>query len=205
MEYVQANMSLGMGRYHQDLKIVAPYARPSAPLRRGPDGLEFLLQGTILKVAPVSTKYLSFVYSSVKKIRPTLAGKCIAVAVACAGVAAEPKVVRWLISFPTKHRAKRTCEPYGRSSCEIYRCYCQGFETNKNWGRKGATFRSGVTTLFVASLPAVGSRAPTMLSWGGCDCRVVATSSIPQGVCSFHHSCSYPVGASSYRFSHGRR
>jgi hypothetical protein len=48
---------------------------PSAPLRRGPDGLEFLLQGTILNVAPVSTKYLSFVNSSVKKIRPALAGK----------------------------------------------------------------------------------------------------------------------------------
>jgi hypothetical protein len=55
--------------------------------------LEFLLQGTILIVAPVSTKYLSFVNSSVKKIRLALAGKCIAVAVACVGVAAEPKVV----------------------------------------------------------------------------------------------------------------
>jgi hypothetical protein len=56
---------------------------PSAPLRRGPDGLEFLVQGTMLNVAPVSTKYLSFVNLSVKKIRPALAGKCIAVAVAC--------------------------------------------------------------------------------------------------------------------------
>jgi hypothetical protein len=32
------------------------------PLSRGPDGLEFWLQGTMLKVAPVSTKYLSFVF-----------------------------------------------------------------------------------------------------------------------------------------------
>jgi hypothetical protein len=56
---------------------------PSAPLRRGPDGLEFLVQGTMLSVAPVSTKYLSFVNSSVRKMRPALAGKCIAVAVAC--------------------------------------------------------------------------------------------------------------------------
>jgi hypothetical protein len=55
---------------------------PSAPLRRGPDGLEFLLQGTMLNVAPVSIKYLSFDNSSVKKIRPALAGKCIAMAVA---------------------------------------------------------------------------------------------------------------------------
>ncbi len=40
---------------------------PSVPLRRGPDGLEFWLQGTILKVAPVSTKYLSLVSLSVRK------------------------------------------------------------------------------------------------------------------------------------------
>ncbi len=54
-----------------------------APLRRGPDRLEFWLQGTMLKVAPVSTKYLSLVNSSVRNIKPAFAGKCIAVAVAC--------------------------------------------------------------------------------------------------------------------------
>ncbi len=64
---------------------------PSAPLRRGPDGLEFQLQGTMLSVASVSTKYLSFINSSVKTIKPAFAGKCIAVAVACVGLAAEPK------------------------------------------------------------------------------------------------------------------
>ncbi len=63
---------------------------PSALLRRGPDGLEFWLQGTMLKVAPVSTKYLSFVNLSVRKIDPALAGKCIAVAVTCARMDAEP-------------------------------------------------------------------------------------------------------------------
>jgi hypothetical protein len=77
---------------------------PSAPLSRGPDGLEFWLQGTMLKVAPVSTKYLSFVKSSVRIMSPALAGKCIAVAVTCAKLAAEPKMVRRHISFPTKHR-----------------------------------------------------------------------------------------------------
>ncbi len=82
---------------------------PSAPLRRGPDGLEFWLQGTMLKVAPVSTKYLSLVNSSVKKIKPAFEGKCIAVAVACVGKAAEPKEVRRQASFPTKNRAKCTC------------------------------------------------------------------------------------------------
>jgi hypothetical protein len=63
---------------------------PICPFEKGPDGLEFWLQGTMLKVAPVSTKYLSFVNSSVKKINPALAGKCIAVAVACVAMAAEP-------------------------------------------------------------------------------------------------------------------
>jgi hypothetical protein len=67
---------------------------PSAPLRRGPDGLEFWLQGIMLKVAPLSTKYQSFVNLSVRKINPAIAGKCMAVAVACVGMAAEQKVVQ---------------------------------------------------------------------------------------------------------------
>jgi hypothetical protein len=58
----------------------------------------------MLNVAPVSTKYLSFVNSSVKKINPALAGKCMAVVVACVGLAAEPKVVQWQARFPTKYR-----------------------------------------------------------------------------------------------------
>jgi hypothetical protein len=67
----------------------------------------------MLTVTPVSTKYLLFVNSSVKKINLALAGKCIAVPVEFVGMAAEAKVVRQLISFPTKQRAKRTCEPCG--------------------------------------------------------------------------------------------
>jgi hypothetical protein len=63
----------------------------------------------MLKVAPVSTYYLSLVNSSVKNIEPALAGKYIAVAVACVEKAAEPKVVRRRISFPTKNRAECTC------------------------------------------------------------------------------------------------
>jgi hypothetical protein len=89
---------------------------PSAPLRRGPDGLEFWLQGTMLKVAPVSSNYLSLVSLSVRKISPALAWKCIAVAVTCAGLAAEPKVVRQQTSFPTKHRVDHTCEPCWRGN-----------------------------------------------------------------------------------------
>jgi hypothetical protein len=110
---------------------------PSAPLSKGPDGLEFWLQGTMLKVAPVSTKYLSFVSSSVRIISPALAGKCIAVAKACAGLAVEPKMVLRQISFPTKHRVGHTCEPYWRSNCEICTRHCQGSETNENLGGRG--------------------------------------------------------------------
>jgi hypothetical protein len=54
-------------------------------------------------------------------------------------------------------------------------------------GRGGETFEAGATAPFVTSPSAVGSRAPTSLSRGGRDCRVVAASSIPGGVCSLHH------------------
>jgi hypothetical protein len=110
---------------------------PSAPLRRGPDGLEFWLQGTMLKVTPVLSKYLSLVSLSVRKISPALAGKCIAVAVACAGLAAEPKVVRRQTSFPTKHRVEHTCEPCWRSNYEICTRHCQGSEKSGNLGGRG--------------------------------------------------------------------
>jgi hypothetical protein len=116
---------------------------PSAPLSRGPDGLEFSLQGTMLQVAPVLTKYLSIVSSSVRKMSPALAGKCIAVAMACAGLAAEPKMVRRQTSFPTKHRVQYTCEPYGLSNCEICTRHCQGSEMNGNLGGRRGNFWSG--------------------------------------------------------------
>ncbi len=177
---------------------------PSAPLSKGPDGLEFCLQGTMLKVAPVSTKYLSFVSSSVSKISPALAGKRIAVAVACAGLAAKPKVVRRQTSFPTKHKVEHTCEPYWRSNCEICTRHCPVLKGMKIWAGEGATFGAGVTAPFVASPPVVGSRAPTSLSRGGRDHRVVAASSIPQGIRGLHHGRGCRVIASSYCFTHGR-
>jgi hypothetical protein len=70
---------------------------------------------------------------------------------------------------------------------------------------RGVTFSTGVAALFVTSLPAVRSWAPIALCRGGCNCWVMAASSIPQGVCSLHHGCSRLVCASSYRFLHGRR
>ncbi len=51
-------------------------------------------------------------------------------------------------------------------------------------GRAGrrATFGTGVAVPFVARLPGSGSRAPTSVSHGGCDHRVVAVLNVPQGV-----------------------
>jgi hypothetical protein len=63
----------------------------------------------MLKVAPVSTKYLSLVNSPVIKTMPVFAGKYIAVAVACVEKATEPKEVRKQISFPTTNRVECTC------------------------------------------------------------------------------------------------
>ncbi len=48
---------------------------PFAPLRRGPDELVLDVHGIMLNVAQVSTKYLSLVISSVRKINPAFAGK----------------------------------------------------------------------------------------------------------------------------------
>ncbi len=115
----------------------------SALLRRGPESLGFWWQGTMLKVAPVSTKYLLLVNSSVRNIKPAFAGKCIAVAVACVEKAVELKGVLWRISFPTKYRAECTCYPYWHRSCEICTCHCQGFEKSGNLGGKGVDFWGG--------------------------------------------------------------
>ncbi len=78
----------------------------SAPLSRGPDGLALDVQGTILYVAPVSTNYLSFVNSSVIKMRPVFAEKYMAVTVACVDSAAELVRVRQRFSFLNTSRGK---------------------------------------------------------------------------------------------------
>jgi hypothetical protein len=54
----------------------------------------------MLGVAPVSTKYKSSVNSSLRKIKPAFVGKCMALAVACAGTAVEPVKAQWRFSFP---------------------------------------------------------------------------------------------------------
>jgi hypothetical protein len=66
-----------------------------------------------------------------------------------------------------------------------------------------ATFETSVAVLFFARLPASGSGAPTSVSRGGRNRRVVAASSIPQGVRGLNrvHGCF--VVSCAYRFSHG--
>ncbi len=68
---------------------------------------------------------------------------------------------------------------------------------------RGSTFGVGVTAPFVASFPVGRDRAPTLLSCGRRNDRVVAASSIPQGIRSLHHGCSSHVVASSYCLMHG--
>ncbi len=71
-------------------------------------------------------------------------------------------------------------------------------------GRR-ATFGTGVAVPFVTRLLASGSRAPTSVSRGSRNHRVVAASSIPQGVCSSNRVHSCLVISCAYRFSHGGR
>jgi hypothetical protein len=180
---------------------------PSAPLSKGPDGLEFWLQGTMLKVAPVSTKYLSFVSSSVRKMSPALAGKWIAVAVACAGLAANRKWSGGKLVFQPSTGWSTPVSPIGVVIVKFAHAIARVLKQMKIWAGGGATFGAGVTALFVASPPVVGSRAPTSLSCGGRDCRVIATSSIPQGIRGIHHGrgCRVvPHGRGKVNNKHGQ-
>jgi hypothetical protein len=113
---------------------------PICPFEKGTRWAGILVAGNNAQSCSSINQYLSFVSLSVQKINPALAGKCIAMAEACVGMAAELKVVQRQVSFPTKHRVKHTCEPCGRNSCEIYRCHCQGFGTKKSQGWKGGIF-----------------------------------------------------------------
>ena len=90
---------------------------PFAPLRIGPDGLTFELCGTMLKVAPVLTKKLSFEISSLKKSKPAFVGNDIAVA-AWTLLSAELGRLGGLFSFLTGCKGERTCSPLHRNNCE---------------------------------------------------------------------------------------
>ncbi len=70
---------------------------------------------------------------------------------------------------------------------------------------KSVEGKAGRWVTFVACLPASGSRAPTSVSRGGRDHRVVATSSDPQGVHGSNRVRGCLVVSCTYRFSHEGR
>jgi hypothetical protein len=78
-------------------------------------------------------------------------------------------------------------------------------ESVKSRAGRRVTFGTGVAVPFVGRLPASGSRAPTSVSPGGRDRRVVAASSIPQGVRSSNRVKGCLVVSCTYYFSHGWR
>jgi hypothetical protein len=145
---------------------------PSAPLRRGPAGPALDVQGTILNVVPVSTKYLLFINSSVKKMRPAFAGKCMAVAVACAIFVTELVRVWQRFSFQTRNTGKCTCVLCCHRNCETCTCHCPGFGKKRSRSRKKDDF--WYVRCLVVLFPAIRSWASTALSRGSWDHGVVA-------------------------------
>ncbi len=101
---------------------------PICSLEKGTRWVAVEEQGIMLNVAPVSTKNLSFINSSVRKIKPVSAGKCMEVAVACAGFAAKLVKARQLFSFPTSCKVLHTCGLLHGSNCDTCTCHCRGFE-----------------------------------------------------------------------------
>ncbi len=109
------------------------------------------VQGTILNFALVSTKYLSLFNLSMRKMRPAFARKCMAVAVTCAGIAAELVKVWQHFSFPTRNKGKCTCGICCHRNCGICTCHCQGFGMKRNQSRKENDFWTGCCHSFSRS------------------------------------------------------
>ncbi len=71
--------------------------------------------------------------------------------------ATESKVVRRQASFPTKHRVKHTCEPYGRNKCEIYIRHCQGTARNRSQGGRGPLLEGAFPLRLSPLFPLLGA------------------------------------------------
>ncbi len=125
-------------------------------------------------------------------------------AVACVGMAAERKEFGGNSGFRPSTGRNTPVSLVGVVIVKFAHAIARVLERVEIGAGKGVTFGMGVAIPFVASLPTCGSSAHMSLSHGSRDCGVVATSSIPQGVCCFHHGRGCLVVASSYRFSHGR-
>jgi hypothetical protein len=68
----------------------------------------------------------------VRKINSASAGKCMAVAMACAGVAAKQVKVWHLFSFPTRHKASHTCGPCIVVIMKLAHAIARVLKTEKN-------------------------------------------------------------------------
>ncbi len=89
--------------------------------------------------------------------------KCIAVAMACAGMAAEPFLVRRHFSFPRKYRVQYTCVLYWSNSCEICTRHWQGSEKRGKQGRKVGDLKRALLFFLSLVFPPVG--AGLLLLW----------------------------------------
>jgi hypothetical protein len=158
------------------------------------------MQKIMLKVAPVSAKNLSLVNSSVRKISPALAGKCIAVAVACAGMATEPEKVRLHFSFLRKYRVQYTCVLCWSNNCETCTRHWQCSEKR---GKQG-DFWNGRCRSFCRSSSRQWEQGSYFCESWRCDHRVVA-SIVPQCVRSSNRVRGCLVVSCAYRFSHKGR
>ncbi len=99
-------------------------------MRMEPDGLFLELSGIMLNVALVSTKYMSLVSTSVRKIKPELVGKCTAVAMASVGIeAVKPSGARRHLSYTNNYKVSNSlllCSPKNSVS---YTCHWRDFRT----------------------------------------------------------------------------
>ncbi len=129
----------------------------------------------------------------------------MAVALACAGIAAESVKAQRLFSFPTRHKVLQTCRSLHCSNCDTCTRHCQGFENWINLGWKGVDFLNRHCFPLVACVPHNRIRTSTVVSHGGCDHVVVAAASIPLGIRSFHLCCCHLVVPRTCCFLHGKR
>jgi hypothetical protein len=110
---------------------------PSAPLRRGPDGLEIWLQGTMLKVAPVSTKIPIIGQFVSQKNQASVCGKMHSRGSGMCGKSRRTERGSAARNAPVPVR------PIGVVIVKFCTCHCQGFEMSENLGGKGGYFWGG--------------------------------------------------------------
>ncbi len=199
--------SLPWNRTVFKIKPQERFGRPFAPFRRGPNGLLFDLQGTMLSVALESTKYLSLVNSSMRKIKSAFAGKCMAVAMACTGVAAELLKTWRLFSFTIRSKGPHICLPLVNCNCGTCTCHSQGCENWKIMGEERQLFEQAPQPLLLLFLPLAG--VGLLLCWVMAavtmgSCFFLATVGIPQGgVHDSNHHCCRLVVTRTYCLLHG--